>query len=99
MSSMSNTTYYKVFDTEDEAKEFSHQEALSRGCDGIYTRYWWGWIVHPETGQAAIKRQDKPVLSTEIIQTENGEEIIHENLDPEWLDSLDESWFPKHEEI
>jgi hypothetical protein len=32
--------YYKIYPTEEEAKEVSHQEALDRGCSGT-TLYWW----------------------------------------------------------
>ena len=49
--------YYKIFDTVDEAKAFSHQEALDRGCTGT-TQYWYGWIVH-EDGRAALRSQEQ----------------------------------------
>ena len=35
-----------IFNTEKEAKDYSHKEALIRGCKGV-TQYWWGWIKHP----------------------------------------------------
>jgi len=49
---------YKIYATEEEAKEASHQEALDRGCSGT-TQYWWSWQVHPETGECALKSSEE----------------------------------------
>ena len=36
---------YMMFDTEQEAKDYSHAEAIRRGFgrDGDICQYWWAW--------------------------------------------------------
>lgn len=86
--------YYRLFDSEEEAKEYSHQEALNRGCDGVHTKYWWGWIVHPETGEAALRATEPPIIGYEEVMLENGEYTAVAQLDPDWVDFLESGWFP-----
>lgn len=87
--------YYKIYPTEEEAKEVSQQEALDRGCSGT-TQYWWSWQVHPETGECALKRPDQPIVSQEMIEVD-GEMVEQIVYDDTWTDTLDASWFPKDE--
>lgn len=90
--------YYRLFDSEEEAKEYSHQEALNRGCDGVYTKYWWGWIVHPETGEAALQASEPPIIGYEEVTLEDGTTTDVAQIDPEWVDFLESGWFPTLDE-
>jgi hypothetical protein len=58
--------YYKIYATEQEAKQVSKQEGINRGCTGI-TKYWWSWQVHPETGECALKSSEEVESWTDTL--------------------------------
>ena len=77
---------YLIFNTEEEAKRFTNEEALRRGCDGVYTKYWWGWRKHPETDLTHLNVGDE-FLEREV--PENGTLV----------EELTEDWNPPTEEL
>ena len=56
---------YLIFPTEQDAQDRSHEIAVAQGCSGV-TQYWFGWIVHPTNGEAALQiPEDQENLLTE----------------------------------
>lgn len=57
---------YLIFPTEQDAQDRSHEIAVAQGCSGV-TQYWFGWIVHPTNGEAALQITDESILTEEEI--------------------------------
>lgn len=59
---------YLIFPTEQDAQDRSHEIAVAQGCSGV-TQYWFGWIVHPTNGEAALQipEDQENLLSPEEI--------------------------------
>ena len=63
--------YYKIFDTQQEALDFSRAEALRRGCTGV-TQYWYSHKLH-EDGRCAL-------VSSEPV--EGFDDLLDESWNP-----------------
>lgn len=59
--------YYKIYKTVKGAKTASHKKALEMGCNGTSTRYWWAWMVHPETGECALMSTEEVAGWTDTL--------------------------------
>jgi hypothetical protein len=65
---------YLVFNTEQQAKDRSAQEAQARGCDPTSTKYWWE-VRQTKAGKWALCIDDISPRQTETTIEFNGQEI------------------------